>query len=54
MNNNCYTYTDINRLAELPALEHVLILSSASKSTTQHSCHLDIRLLGIMCNSESK
>ena len=53
-NNNCNTYTDINRLAELSALECVLILSSTPKSTTQHSCHLDIWLLGIMCNSENK
>jgi hypothetical protein len=54
MNNNCNTYTDINRLAELSALECVLILSPAPESTTQHSCHLDIRLLGIMCNSEKE
>lgn len=54
MNNNCNTYTDIYRLAELSTLEHVLILSSTPKSTTQHSRHLDIRLLGIMCNSENK
>jgi hypothetical protein len=54
MNNNFNTYTDINWLAELLVLEYVLILGPTSKSATEHSCHLNIRLLGIISNSESE
>lgn len=52
--HNFNTYTDINWLAELLILECVLILRPTSKSTTEHSCHLNIRLLGIISNSESE